>query len=132
MPGVSRNGATLTAARWRGFRRADANVISRQIALPVIIGAAALKGARLAHARAVPPDVGRGNGGRRRGRVRLDPRSLRLIAMLERSRSLLPTPSTDRPRRGRARPCAAPGRHAPHRRAVVSAAPDRRGRRWIR
>ena len=27
-PGVSRNGATLTAARWRKFRRADANVIS--------------------------------------------------------------------------------------------------------
>ena len=46
-PGVSRNGATLAAARWRGFRRADANVISRQIALPVIVGASVLKGARL-------------------------------------------------------------------------------------
>jgi undecaprenyl-diphosphatase len=46
-PGVSRNGATLTAARLLRFRRRDANVISRQIALPVIVGAAGLKGGRL-------------------------------------------------------------------------------------
>ena len=70
-PGVSRNGATLTAARVLRFRRADANVISRQIALPVILGAAALKGARLAR-RGVPPGD-RARHGRRRGdRVRLD------------------------------------------------------------
>ena len=46
-PGVSRNGATLTAARWRGFGRAHANMLSRTVALPVIVSAAALKAARL-------------------------------------------------------------------------------------
>jgi undecaprenyl-diphosphatase len=46
-PGISRNGATLTAARWRGFTREHANMLSRTVALPVIVGAAALKGARL-------------------------------------------------------------------------------------
>jgi undecaprenyl-diphosphatase len=47
MPGVSRNGATLSAARWRGFARTDANALSRHCALPVIVGASALKGTRL-------------------------------------------------------------------------------------
>jgi undecaprenyl-diphosphatase len=46
-PGVSRNGATLTAARWRGFNRPHANLLSRTVALPVIVAASALKGARL-------------------------------------------------------------------------------------
>jgi undecaprenyl-diphosphatase len=47
-PGVSRNGATVVAARLRGFSREDANVLSRHVALPVIAGATALKGYRLA------------------------------------------------------------------------------------
>jgi undecaprenyl-diphosphatase len=47
IPGVSRNGATLAAARLRGFTREDANVLSRHAALPVIVGATLLKGARL-------------------------------------------------------------------------------------
>jgi undecaprenyl-diphosphatase len=46
-PGISRNGATLTVARWRGFTRQHANMLSRTVALPVIVAAAALKGARL-------------------------------------------------------------------------------------
>ncbi|HEX6229652.1 MAG TPA: undecaprenyl-diphosphate phosphatase [Solirubrobacterales bacterium] len=46
-PGVSRNGITLAAARWRRFSRDQANLLSRTIALPIIVGAAALKGARL-------------------------------------------------------------------------------------
>jgi undecaprenyl-diphosphatase len=46
-PGVSRNGATLTAARWRGFTRPHANMLSRTVALPVIVAASVLKGARL-------------------------------------------------------------------------------------
>ena len=46
-PGVSRNGATLAAARWRGFTRQQSNMLSRTVALPVIVGAAALKGMRL-------------------------------------------------------------------------------------
>jgi undecaprenyl-diphosphatase len=46
-PGVSRNGATLTVARWRGFTREHANMLSRTVALPVIVAAAVLKGFRL-------------------------------------------------------------------------------------
>lgn len=48
IPGVSRNGATLAAARRRQFTRADANRLSRHVALPVIAGATVLKGVRLA------------------------------------------------------------------------------------
>lgn len=47
VPGVSRNGATITAARLLGFRRDAAGRISREAALPVIAGATALKLARL-------------------------------------------------------------------------------------
>jgi len=47
IPGVSRNGATLTAARLRCYTREQANLLSRTVALPVIAGAAALKGRRL-------------------------------------------------------------------------------------
>jgi undecaprenyl-diphosphatase len=46
-PGVSRNGATLTAARLRGFTRVDAERLSRHVALPVIGGATFLKCLRL-------------------------------------------------------------------------------------
>jgi undecaprenyl-diphosphatase len=46
-PGVSRNGITLAAARWRCFSRDQANLLSRTIALPIIVGATALKGVRL-------------------------------------------------------------------------------------
>jgi undecaprenyl-diphosphatase len=48
MPGVSRNGATVAAARRRRFARADANLLSRRLALPVIGGATLLKSLRLA------------------------------------------------------------------------------------
>jgi undecaprenyl-diphosphatase len=47
-PGVSRNGITLAAARWRRFSRDQANLLSRTIALPIIVGATGLKGVRLA------------------------------------------------------------------------------------
>ena len=56
MPGVSRNGATLTAARLRGFHRRDASALSRHVALPIIVGATGLKGVRLAR-RGVPRAV---------------------------------------------------------------------------
>jgi undecaprenyl-diphosphatase len=49
-PGVSRNGATLTAARARGFTRADSQTLSWRVGLPVILGATLLKGRRLARA----------------------------------------------------------------------------------
>jgi undecaprenyl-diphosphatase len=48
VPGVSRYGATLTAARLRGFSRASAQTLSWHAALPVMLGASGLKGARLA------------------------------------------------------------------------------------
>jgi undecaprenyl-diphosphatase len=48
VPGVSRNGATLTAARLLRFERGAASVLSRHAALPVIAGATGLKGTRLA------------------------------------------------------------------------------------
>ena len=47
VPGVSRNGVTLAAARARRFTRDQANLLSRTVALPIIVGAAALKGVRL-------------------------------------------------------------------------------------
>jgi undecaprenyl-diphosphatase len=43
IPGVSRNGAALTAARARGFTRADAQALSWHAALPVILGASTLR-----------------------------------------------------------------------------------------
>lgn len=48
VPGISRNGATLTAARLRGFGPAEADRLSWQVAVPVIAGASGLKGLRLA------------------------------------------------------------------------------------
>ena len=47
VPGVSRAGATLAAARALGFARPDAVRLSRGIGVPVIAGAAVLKGVRL-------------------------------------------------------------------------------------
>jgi len=57
IPGVSRNGATLAAARLRRFTRADANRLSRHVALPVIAGATLLKAVRL-YRRGTGADVG--------------------------------------------------------------------------
>ena len=56
IPGVSRNGATLAAARLRRFTRGQASLLSRTVALPVIVGATALKGARL-HRRGIDPSL---------------------------------------------------------------------------
>jgi undecaprenyl-diphosphatase len=89
-PGVSRNGATLAAARWRRFKRRDANVISRQIALPVIVGASILKGARLAARRDLPEGVGRGMLAGAAAAFASTLLSMRLIDVLERGRSLRP------------------------------------------
>jgi undecaprenyl-diphosphatase len=51
IPGVSRNGATLTAARLLGLRRDAAGRLSREAAVPLIAGATALKLFRLRGAR---------------------------------------------------------------------------------
>ncbi|MFZ2113239.1 MAG: undecaprenyl-diphosphate phosphatase [Solirubrobacteraceae bacterium] len=47
IPGVSRSGATLAAARARGFSRQDADQLSWTVGLPVIAGATLLQGTRL-------------------------------------------------------------------------------------
>jgi undecaprenyl-diphosphatase len=47
VPGVSRNGATLTMARLRRLDRPAASRLSRHAALPIITGAAVLKSVRL-------------------------------------------------------------------------------------
>lgn len=47
IPGVSRNGATLTAARARGFSRGAAQALSWHAGLPVIAGAGVLEGVRV-------------------------------------------------------------------------------------
>lgn len=56
VPGVSRNGATLTAARLLRFERRASSVLSRHAALPVIAGATGLKAARLAR-RGLPREL---------------------------------------------------------------------------
>lgn len=47
IPGVSRSGSTIACARARGFDALSASELSMHVALPVIAGATALKGARL-------------------------------------------------------------------------------------
>jgi undecaprenyl-diphosphatase len=59
IPGVSRNGATLTAARVRGFSRRDAQTLSWEVALPVLGAASVLKGSRLLSGRGAPPPQAR-------------------------------------------------------------------------
>ena len=56
-PGVSRSGAARAAARARGFSRPAAANLSREVALPVLAGATALKGARLAGRRPSAPTL---------------------------------------------------------------------------
>jgi undecaprenyl-diphosphatase len=54
LPGVSRRGATLGAARARRFARADADTLSWHAALPVILGASVLKGIQVGRGQAAP------------------------------------------------------------------------------
>jgi undecaprenyl-diphosphatase len=89
VPGVSRNGATLTAARARGFRRADANALSRHVALPVIVGATVLKGVRLAR-RGLPGGVAGTFAAGIGAAFASTLASVRLIRAVERDRSLAP------------------------------------------
>lgn len=110
MPGISRNGATLAAARARGFDRGDANVLSRRCGQPIILGAVALRLRRLVSRGRLPggvdAGVGRGAGrGRRADRGAPPTREVAagalaafvstlgsswLIGRVERDRSLLP------------------------------------------
>jgi undecaprenyl-diphosphatase len=89
IPGISRNGATLTAARARGFRRPDANALSRHVALPVIVGATLLKGVRLGR-RGLPAGVAGAFGAGIGAAFVSTLLSVRLIRAVERDRSLAP------------------------------------------
>lgn len=91
-PGVSRSAATLTVARRLRFSPADGAAISRELALPIIAGATALKGARLAgRARAgdLPPgtfaSIAAGAGAAFASALA----AARLLPALERERALL-------------------------------------------
>jgi undecaprenyl-diphosphatase len=88
-PGVSRNGVTLAAARWRHFSRDQANLLSRTIALPIIVGATALKGARLAR-RGTTPRLRRSLGVGFIASFASTMASQRLIGVVERDRALWP------------------------------------------
>jgi undecaprenyl-diphosphatase len=88
-PGVSRNGVTLAAARWRRFSRDQANLLSRTIALPIIVGATGLKGARLAK-RGVTPEMRRALAVGLAASFASTLASQRLLRLVERDRALWP------------------------------------------
>jgi undecaprenyl-diphosphatase len=86
---VSRNGATLAAARLRRFTRADANRLSRHVALPVIAGATLLKTIRLGR-RGLPPRTAVPFAAGAAASFGSTLGSTWLIHQVERDRSLLP------------------------------------------
>jgi undecaprenyl-diphosphatase len=88
-PGVSRNGSTLAAARARRFSRDQANLLSRTVALPIIVGATALKGVRLAR-RGTNPALRRSLALGAGASFASTLASQRLIRLVERDRSLWP------------------------------------------
>ena len=89
VPGVSRGGATLVAARLRRFGRSDANHLSRHTALPVIAGATLLKGLRLSR-RGLEPGAGAAFAAGAGASFASTLVCTRLIPQVERDRSLLP------------------------------------------
>jgi len=89
VPGVSRNGATLVAARARGFTREDANVLSRHVALPIIVAASLLKGVRV-RSRGLPRGAGRAFVAGTAAAFGSSLLSTWLIRQVERDRSLVP------------------------------------------
>lgn len=88
-PGISRSGATLAAARSRGFGREDARRLSRHAALPVIAGAALLKASRLRR-RGLAPGAAATLAAGLAASFGSTLVSARLIRSLERDRSLAP------------------------------------------
>jgi len=89
VPGVSRNGATLAAARARRFTRQDANRLSRHMALPVIAGASLLTGLRL-RKRGLAPGAAVPFASGAAAAFASTLGSTWLIGQVERDRSLLP------------------------------------------
>jgi undecaprenyl-diphosphatase len=89
IPGVSRNGATLAAARLRRFSRRQSNFLSRTVALPVIVGATLLKGVRMRR-RGVGPELRGALAAGAAASFASTLASQRLIALVERDRTLWP------------------------------------------
>lgn len=89
IPGVSRNGATLAAARARGFAREDASVLSRHVALPIIVAATLLKGTRLVR-RGLPAGTAGTFVAGTVASFASTLLSVRVIRAVERDRSLMP------------------------------------------
>ena len=89
VPGVSRNGATLAAARARGFGRGEASVLSRHVALPIIVGATLLKGARLVR-RGLPAGTAEGFAAGVAASFGATLLSVRIVRHVDRGHSLLP------------------------------------------
>jgi len=89
LPGASRNGMTLAAARARGFDREDANALSRHVALPIIAAATALKAVRLAR-RGLPRGAAPAFAAGVAAAFASTLGSTWLIRQVERDRSLLP------------------------------------------
>jgi len=89
-PGVSRNGVTLAAARWRGFSRDQANLLSRTVALPIIVGASVLKGVRLGRRPNLAPELRRSMALGMAASFGSTLASQRLISLVERDRALWP------------------------------------------
>jgi len=89
IPGVSRGGATLAAARRRRFAREDANRLSRHAALPVIAGATMLKGVRLSR-RGLPPGTALPFAAGAGASFASTLASTWVIRQVERDRSLMP------------------------------------------
>ncbi len=89
IPGVSRNGATLVAARLRGFDREAAMGLSMHAALPVIGGAAVLKGVRLAK-RGLPRELRKGFALGAAGAFASSLACARMLAHSRRARRLTP------------------------------------------
>jgi undecaprenyl-diphosphatase len=88
-PGVSRNGATLTAARLLRFERPAANRISRHAALPIIVAATCLKGYRLAR-RGLPAGMATPFGAGFAAAFASTLASSRLVARMDAARSYAP------------------------------------------
>jgi undecaprenyl-diphosphatase len=88
-PGISRNGVTLAMARRRRFTREQANLLSRTIALPIIVGATGLKGARLAK-RGTTPRLRKTLAVGIAASFASTLASQRLIGLVERDRALWP------------------------------------------
>lgn len=89
VPGVSRNGATLTAARLMRFDRRASSVLSRHAALPVIAGATGLKAMRLAR-RGLPRELRGAFAAGAAGAFVSTLASRRLTDVMDNARSYLP------------------------------------------